>query len=93
MKVEVRDYPRQRERKGWDRFLLLECLHDFIIIGGVTLMTGGPDLLPGVEDGVGWLPNMVVKIVEGFVPRFLGWRRREGKRGGGEGSQEKKSRG
>ena len=30
MKVEGMEYSRQRERKVWDRFQLLECLHYFI---------------------------------------------------------------
>ena len=36
MKVEGREYPRLRERKDWDRFQLLECLHYFMNRGGDT---------------------------------------------------------
>ena len=73
MKVEGMDYHRQRERKVWDRLQLLECL----LLLGVTLLTGDPDLLPGGEDGVARLPNLVVEVVEGFVPRFLGLEEKE----------------
>ena len=93
MKVEGREYPRQRERKDWDRFQLLECLHYFISRGGVTLLTGDPDLLPGGEDGVGWLPDLVVENVEGFVPRFLGLEKEGGKERRGRGRPGEKSRG
>eukprot|EP00090_Calanus_glacialis_P017086 TRINITY_DN26699_c0_g1_i1.p1 TRINITY_DN26699_c0_g1~~TRINITY_DN26699_c0_g1_i1.p1 ORF type:complete len:831 (-),score=407.19 TRINITY_DN26699_c0_g1_i1:535-3027(-) len=93
MKVEGREYPRQRERKDWDRFQLLECLHYFISRGGVTLLTGDPDLLTGGEDGVGWLPDLVVENVEGFVPRFLGLEEKGGKERRGRGRPGEKSRG
>ena len=73
VKVEGMDYHWQRERKVWDRLQLLECL----LLLGVTLLTGDPDLLPGGEDGVAWLPDLVVEVVEGFVPRFLGLEEKE----------------
>ena len=78
-------YPRLRERKDWDRFQLLECLQYFMNRGGVTLLTGDPDLLTGGEDGVGWLPDLVVENVEGFVPRFLGLEEKGGKERRGRG--------
>lgn len=70
MKMEDREYPRQRDRKDWDRFQLFECLNFFISKGGVTLLTGDTALLTGAD--VGLLPDLIVENVEGFVPRFLG---------------------
>ena len=92
MKMEGREYPRQRQRKDWDRFQLLECLHYFISWGGVTLPTGDPDLLSGGEDGVGWLPDWWWRMWN-VCPGSSGWRKREGRRGGGEEDQERRVEG
>jgi len=92
-KVENECYPRQRDRKDWDRFQLLECLNYFISKGGVTLLTGDPDLLTGGEVGLGLLPDLNVENVEGFVPRFLGLEEKMGKERKGRGRLGEKNRG
>jgi len=92
-KVENECYPRQRDRKDWDRFQLLECLNYFIPKGAVTLLTGDPDLLTGGEVGLGLLPDLNVENVEGFVPRFLGLEEKVGKERKGRGRLGEKNRG
>jgi len=93
MKIEDKDYPRQRDRKDWDRFQLLECLNYFITKGGVTLLTGDPELLTGGEMGMGLLPDLNVENVEGFVPRFLGLDEKGAKERKGRGRLGEKNRG
>jgi len=92
-KLDGKDYPRQRDRKEWDRFQLLECLNYFVSRGGVTLLTADPDLLSGEEEGVGMLPDLTVENVEGFVPRFLGLDDKGGKERRGRGRPGEKTRG
>ena len=55
--------------------------------GGVTLLTGDPDLLPG-----GGEDDLVVENVEGFVPRFLGLEEMGGEERRGRGRPGEKSR-
>jgi len=93
MKVEDKCYPRQRDRKEWDRFQLLECLNYFVSKGGVTLLTGDPELLTEGELGLGLLPDLNVENVEGFVPRFLGLEEKVGKERKGRGRLGEKNRG
>jgi len=82
LKLEGREYPRQRDRKDWDWFQLQECLHYFSNKGGVILLTGDKDLL--TRQGNLLLPDLIVENVEGFVPRFLGLDEKAGRdrRGG-----------
>merc|ERR1711915_1056664 len=84
LKLEGREYPRQRDRKDWDWFQLQECLHYFSNKGGVSviLLTGDKDLL--TRQGNLLLPDLIVENVEGFVPRFLGLDEKAGRdrRGG-----------
>jgi len=93
IKLEGKEYPRQRERKDWDRFQLLECLNYFASRGGVTLLTGDMDLLSGGEAGVGMLPDLIVENVDGFVPRFLGLEEKGGRERKGRGRPGDKTRG
>ena len=81
------------DRKDWDRFQLLECLNYFITKGGVTLLTGDPELLTGGEMGMGLLPDLNVENVEGFVPRFLGLDEKGAKERKGRGRLGEKNRG
>jgi len=92
-KLEGKDYPRQRDKKEWDRFQLFECLNYFVSRGVVTLLTGDMDLLSGGEDGVAMLPDLTVENVEGFVPRFLGLDEKSGRERKGRGRPGDKSRG